>query len=154
MAWPQWQSEIVVLQQPFLVIGGGFLDPPAAGLGAPSMSWWQEMGTGTCIRVGGHASRAEWRVSLFIASEPISANLLPDRPSISGTNTLDLTRTGGVFRISGCDQDLGTPILLKFRERNVTFDWEGRSRNGEIDVITVILRKAHGDRQPSGRAFL
>lgn len=82
----------------------------------------------------------------FLASEPLPIDMFPDPPHVSGSNTLDLTDVDGVFRISGTDEDSGTQILLKFRERTITFEWEARVRNGAIDVITITLLNVRGKR--------
>jgi hypothetical protein len=154
MIWPRWQSEIIVLRLPFLVIGGGFDEAiPSFADSSPEHSWRQIEGVGTCIRVAQAPSMDEWRVSLFLASEPLPSNFFADPPVASGANTLDLTETDGVLSIAGLDKDLGARIYLNFLERQVKFEWEARARNAEIDVISVTFREAWGRRQPQGLAF-
>lgn len=81
MAWPVWHSQIVILQQPFLTIGGGFgRAPRGSGTLHSGKLSWQKQGTGTCLRIGRSDSRPEWRASL---SWPLSLCPLicfPTRP--------------------------------------------------------------------------
>jgi hypothetical protein len=148
--------QLVVMRQPYLVIGPGFEVPtgvPRALKKPDAPLWWQREGQGTAFRIAPWASFPGWfAVSVWWAMSERDLPPVPDEPVATGCNTVSLEPpTEGIFPLHGSHSD-GMPVMIEFDEPVVSYSWAiripqeppwGYDRSAQaVETLTIVFGKS------------
>lgn len=122
----KYTQHLLLMRQPYLVIGPGFDVPtgvPRALKKPGAPLWWQKEGQGTAFRIGPGSLPGWFAVSVWWAMHEGDLPQMPDEPVATGRNTVNLDpATEGLFLLHGSHSD-GLPVMIDFDEPVVSYTW-------------------------------